>query len=95
MTVKADGETRLTAQTFDPSTREAVEGRFRRPRRRSSPEWGRHDRWLSREHIMASIKLASAATVMADTPAGLQLRLLQTIVEVATEKKLNDGRFRN
>jgi hypothetical protein len=27
-----------------------------------------------------------AATVMADTPAALQLRLLQTIVEVAAEK---------
>ena len=44
---------------------------------------------------MASIKLASAATVMTDTPAALLLRLLQTIVEVAAEKKLNDGGFRN
>jgi regulator of protease activity HflC (stomatin/prohibitin superfamily) len=36
--------------------------------------------------FQASQKLASAATVMADTPSALQLRLLQTIVEVAAEK---------
>jgi regulator of protease activity HflC (stomatin/prohibitin superfamily) len=34
----------------------------------------------------ASKKLAEAASTMADTPAALQLRLLQTIVEVAAEK---------
>jgi hypothetical protein len=49
-------ETWLTAQTLDPSTREAVEGRFRRPRRRSTPDGiGPHDRGLSRKHMMASI----------------------------------------
>jgi regulator of protease activity HflC (stomatin/prohibitin superfamily) len=37
------------------------------------------------EH-QASKKLAEAAGTMADTPAALQLRLLQTIVEVAAEK---------
>jgi regulator of protease activity HflC (stomatin/prohibitin superfamily) len=36
--------------------------------------------------LQASHKLAEAATVVADTPAALQLRLLQTIVEVAAEK---------
>jgi regulator of protease activity HflC (stomatin/prohibitin superfamily) len=36
--------------------------------------------------FQASTKLAQAARVMADTPAALQLRLLQTIVEVAAEK---------
>jgi regulator of protease activity HflC (stomatin/prohibitin superfamily) len=36
--------------------------------------------------FQASKKLASAATNMAATPAALQLRLLQTIVEVAAEK---------
>jgi regulator of protease activity HflC (stomatin/prohibitin superfamily) len=36
--------------------------------------------------FQASKKLAAAATTMADTPAALQLRLLQTIVEVAAEK---------
>jgi regulator of protease activity HflC (stomatin/prohibitin superfamily) len=36
--------------------------------------------------LQASGKLAEAATVMADTPAALQLRLLQTVVEVAAEK---------
>jgi len=36
--------------------------------------------------FQASQKLASAASVMADAPAALQLRLLQTIVEVAAEK---------
>jgi regulator of protease activity HflC (stomatin/prohibitin superfamily) len=36
--------------------------------------------------LAASHKLAEAATTVADTPAALQLRLLQTIVEVAAEK---------
>lgn len=36
--------------------------------------------------LQASYKLSQAAATMADTPAALQLRLLQTIVEVAAEK---------
>jgi regulator of protease activity HflC (stomatin/prohibitin superfamily) len=36
--------------------------------------------------LQASHKLAEAAAAMADTPAALQLRLLQTVVEVAAEK---------
>jgi regulator of protease activity HflC (stomatin/prohibitin superfamily) len=36
--------------------------------------------------LQASAKLAQAAQVMGDTPAALQLRLLQTVVEVASEK---------
>jgi regulator of protease activity HflC (stomatin/prohibitin superfamily) len=36
--------------------------------------------------FQASAKLSEAARVMAETPAALQLRLLQTIVEVAAEK---------
>jgi hypothetical protein len=36
--------------------------------------------------FQASQKLASDTKVMADTPTALQLRLLQTIVEVAAEK---------
>jgi regulator of protease activity HflC (stomatin/prohibitin superfamily) len=36
--------------------------------------------------LQASHKLAQAAGVMAQTPAALQLRLLQTVVEVAAEK---------
>jgi len=36
--------------------------------------------------FQASKKLAQAADVMADSPAALQLRLLQTMVEVASEK---------
>ena len=36
--------------------------------------------------LQASHKLAQAATTMTDAPAALQLRLLQTIVEVAAEK---------
>ena len=36
--------------------------------------------------LQASDKLAQAAEVMAETPAALQLRLLQTVVEVAAEK---------
>src|SRR5215217_1553263 len=36
--------------------------------------------------LQASEKLAQAAAKMADTPSALQLRLLQTVVEVAAEK---------
>ena len=36
--------------------------------------------------LQASEKLAQAAEVMAEHPAALQLRLLQTVVEVAAEK---------
>jgi regulator of protease activity HflC (stomatin/prohibitin superfamily) len=36
--------------------------------------------------LQASAKLATAAEVMAEHPAALQLRLLQTVVEVAAEK---------
>jgi regulator of protease activity HflC (stomatin/prohibitin superfamily) len=36
--------------------------------------------------FQASRKLSEAAAVMADTPAALQLRLLETVVEVAAEK---------
>jgi 5-formyltetrahydrofolate cyclo-ligase len=36
--------------------------------------------------LQASSKLAEAAGIMAETPAALQLRLLETIVEVAAEK---------
>ncbi|SMC96792.1 slipin family protein [Lentzea albidocapillata] len=36
--------------------------------------------------LQASAKLASAAETMAEHPAALQLRLLQTVVEVAAEK---------
>jgi regulator of protease activity HflC (stomatin/prohibitin superfamily) len=36
--------------------------------------------------LQASKKLSQAAATMADTPAALQLRLLQTVVEVAAEK---------
>ena len=36
--------------------------------------------------LQASEKLAQAAAVMADHPAALQLRLLETVVEVAAEK---------
>ncbi|MGI8695678.1 MAG: slipin family protein [Mycobacteriales bacterium] len=36
--------------------------------------------------FQASTKLAQAARVMADTPSAMQLRLLQTVVDVAAEK---------
>jgi hypothetical protein len=36
--------------------------------------------------FQASQRLSEAATVVAGTPAALQLRLLQTMVEVAAEK---------
>lgn len=55
--------------------------------RQAEAERERRSRIITADgEFQASQKLASAATVMADTPAALQLRLLQTIVEVAAEK---------
>ncbi|MET9018371.1 slipin family protein [Actinopolymorpha sp. NPDC004070] len=55
--------------------------------RQAEAERERRSRIITADgEFQASKKLASAATEMADTPAALQLRLLQTIVEVAAEK---------
>jgi regulator of protease activity HflC (stomatin/prohibitin superfamily) len=55
--------------------------------RQAEAERERRSRVITADgEFQASQKLAWAATVMADTPAALQLRLLQTIVEVAAEK---------
>jgi regulator of protease activity HflC (stomatin/prohibitin superfamily) len=55
--------------------------------RQAEAERERRARVISAEgELQASHKLAEAATVMADTPAALQLRLLETVVEVAAEK---------
>ena len=55
--------------------------------RQAEAERERRSRVITADgEFQASKKLASAATAMADTPAALQLRLLQTIVEVAAEK---------
>ncbi|GAA2756537.1 slipin family protein [Actinopolymorpha rutila] len=55
--------------------------------RQAEAERERRSRIITADgEFQASKKLASAAKEMADTPAALQLRLLQTIVEVAAEK---------
>lgn len=55
--------------------------------RQAEAERERRARVISADgELQASDKLAQAATVMADTPAALQLRLLETVVEVAAEK---------
>jgi regulator of protease activity HflC (stomatin/prohibitin superfamily) len=55
--------------------------------RQAEAERERRSRIITADgEFQASQKLASAANVMADTPTALQLRLLQTIVEVAAEK---------
>jgi regulator of protease activity HflC (stomatin/prohibitin superfamily) len=55
--------------------------------RQAEAERERRSRIITADgEFQASQKLAAAATVMADTPSALQLRLLQTIVEVAAEK---------
>jgi regulator of protease activity HflC (stomatin/prohibitin superfamily) len=55
--------------------------------RQAEAERERRSRVITADgEFQASQKLASAAQVMAGTPAALQLRLLQTIVEVAAEK---------
>lgn len=55
--------------------------------RQAEAERDRRGRVISAEgELQASEKLSQAAARMADTPAALQLRLLETVVEVAAEK---------
>src|ERR687897_3625903 len=55
--------------------------------RQAEAERERRSRVITAEgELQASQKLAQAAQVMATQPAALQLRLLQTVVEVAAEK---------
>ncbi|MBB3664633.1 MULTISPECIES: slipin family protein [Prauserella salsuginis group] len=55
--------------------------------RQAEAERERRGRVIAAEgELQASEKLAEAAERMADTPAALQLRLLETVVEVAAEK---------
>jgi regulator of protease activity HflC (stomatin/prohibitin superfamily) len=55
--------------------------------RQAEAERERRARVISAEgELQASEKLSLAAAAMADTPAALQLRLLETVVQVAAEK---------
>jgi regulator of protease activity HflC (stomatin/prohibitin superfamily) len=55
--------------------------------RQAEAERERRARIISADgEFQASAKLADAARVMGDTPAALQLRLLETVVQVASEK---------
>jgi len=55
--------------------------------RQAEAERERRARVISAEgELQASHKLAEAAATMADTPAALQLRLLETVVQVSSEK---------
>jgi regulator of protease activity HflC (stomatin/prohibitin superfamily) len=55
--------------------------------RQAEAERERRSRVITAEgELQASEKLAQAAEVMSEQPAALQLRLLQTVVEVASEK---------
>ncbi|NYH80099.1 regulator of protease activity HflC (stomatin/prohibitin superfamily) [Actinopolyspora biskrensis] len=55
--------------------------------RQAEAERERRSRIISADgEFQASRKLSEAAAVMSDTPAALQLRLLETVVEVAAEK---------
>ena len=55
--------------------------------RQAEAERERRSRIISADgEFQASRKLSDAARVMADTPSALQLRLLETVVEVAAEK---------
>jgi len=55
--------------------------------RQAEAERERRARIITAEgELQASEKLAQAAATMADTPTALQLRLLETVVEVAAEK---------
>jgi regulator of protease activity HflC (stomatin/prohibitin superfamily) len=55
--------------------------------RQAEAERERRSRVIAAEgELQASEKLAAAAATMSDTPSALQLRLLETVVEVAAEK---------
>jgi regulator of protease activity HflC (stomatin/prohibitin superfamily) len=55
--------------------------------RQAEAERERRARVISAEgELQASEKLAAAAAAMADNPSALQLRLLETVVQVASEK---------
>jgi regulator of protease activity HflC (stomatin/prohibitin superfamily) len=55
--------------------------------RQAEAERERRARVISADgELQASEKLAQAAAKMSDTPAALQLRLLETVVQVAAEK---------
>jgi regulator of protease activity HflC (stomatin/prohibitin superfamily) len=55
--------------------------------RQAEAERERRARVISADgELQASAKLSQAAATMADTPAALQLRLLETVVQVAAEK---------
>ena len=55
--------------------------------RQAEAERERRARVISADgELQASAKLAQAAAAMADTPAALQLRLLETVVQVASER---------
>ncbi|MGH3373631.1 MAG: slipin family protein [Actinoallomurus sp.] len=63
------------------------EGMKRSMSRQAEAERERRARVIAADgEFQASTKLAQAAAVMADTPSALQLRLLQTVVDVAAEK---------
>jgi regulator of protease activity HflC (stomatin/prohibitin superfamily) len=63
------------------------EGMKRSMSRQAEAERERRARVISADgEFQASAKLAQAAAAMADTPGALQLRLLQTVVDVAAEK---------
>jgi regulator of protease activity HflC (stomatin/prohibitin superfamily) len=63
------------------------EGMKRSIARQAEAERERRARVISADgELQASHKLAQAAATMADTPSALQLRLLETVVEVAAEK---------
>ncbi|MCS7483345.1 slipin family protein [Umezawaea endophytica] len=63
------------------------EGMKRSMSRQAEAERERRARIITADgELQASVKLSQAAETMENTPAALQLRLLQTIVEVAAEK---------
>jgi regulator of protease activity HflC (stomatin/prohibitin superfamily) len=63
------------------------EGMKRSMSRQAEAERERRSRIITADgEFQASQRLSEAAAAMADTPAALQLRLLQTMVEVAAEK---------
>ena len=63
------------------------EGMKRSMSRQAEAERERRARVIAADgELQASTKLAQAARAMGDTPGALQLRLLQTVVDVAAEK---------
>src|SRR6202000_3273564 len=82
-----EGPWGLHIERFEVKEVALPEGMKRSMSRQAEAERERRARVIAADgEFQASSKLAQAAGAMSDTPGALQLRLLQTVVDVAAEK---------